>query len=610
MDAGRSARLAVRGRLRLSVSVADPVTSRYPVPPLSGPVLDLPPRTAAPQTAGRTAAPVNAPDSRRARVVDAACVCLTLLVGLWLWFANRGIDAAWRPADAPPWARARDHLLEGPDAGAWASNATALFAGRLDDLDPHRLPTLPALTALAMNVTQEDPALAGHLVNHLCHLLVGPVVYLLGRRWMSQGMALAAAVATVLYPPGVHSADRYGVDPLVLLALPAALLFAEVGAWRWWLAPLAGAAVAVAGTTHLTTIGIPVVAVLLCLFRGEAGWRRWLGALGLLGGIALTVGGTFAWYPLLPWHLFTGSLAEGVAPVGGTGGAPGPTASIPQAIEVVRTGGQQALDETVSWITANTRPRWLPWGAALALPWLGMLGFGLLPAPVPRGWFTRQVGHRLRWLRGLGVGLPLAASLVPVMAFAAANSPGRYTDNFFALGALLVFRGADVVVRAAERLLHLGWSRWPLGLLPFPIGAALVFGHVDTARMRIPMSLPANPTDVAAWRLGALLRAHFPAGGGAACTHREAIAYAGRMYCPYSNGVAFSRAAEPHRAHLSAECSGEDDIPYVITEPSPGGVSEARLRMDAWVQAQGEPVAELDAGVMRARIYAIPRTAP
>ncbi len=542
--------------------------------------------------------------------MDVFCIGATLCVGLWTWFANRGIDAAWRPADAPAWARARDHLLEGPDAGAWASNATALFNGRFADLDPHRLPTLPALTALAMNVTRQDPALAGHLVNHLCHLLLGPVVYLLGRRWMSRGMALSAAVATLLYPPGVLAADRYGVDPLVLVALPAALLLAEVGAWRWWLAPLAGVGVAAAGTAHLTTIGVPVVAVLLCLLRGAPGWRRWLGALGLLGGIALTVGGTFSWYPLLPWHIFTGSLAEGVAPVGGTGGVPGLNASIPQALEIVRSGGRQALDETLSWLTANTRPRWLPWGAALALPWLGMFGLGLMDHPPPQGWFAIHVRHRLRWLRGLGAGLPLAASLVPVLAFSAADSPGRYTDNFFALAALLVFRGADVVVRATERLIRVAWSRWPLGLLPLPIGAALVWGHVDTTRMFVPIKLPAKPTDVADWRLGALLREHFPAGGGAACMHREAIAYAGRMYCPYSNGFAFSRFADPHRAHLTAECSGEGDIPYVITEPSTGGVNEARLRMDAWVEAQGEPVAVLEAGLMRARIYAIPRSVP
>ncbi|MFN7145546.1 MAG: glycosyltransferase family 39 protein, partial [Myxococcota bacterium] len=241
------------------------------------------------------------------------------------------------PEGSPFWARLRDHLLEGPDAGAWASNAVALWLGRQDELDPHRLPILPYLTSFALRI-HPDPALAGHLVNHLLHLALGPVVFLLGRRWMGRGPALGAALLAVTYPPAVMAAERYGVDPLVAVALPASLLAAEGAARRWALSPVFGLVVGLLATCHLTTIGMPVPALLLTLFRGDPGWRRWLGALGLVAGALLGVGLAFASYPTLPWDILVGSLAEGVTPSGAAGSPPAVRASIERAAEVVVAG--------------------------------------------------------------------------------------------------------------------------------------------------------------------------------------------------------------------------------------------------------------------------------
>ncbi len=446
-------------------------------------------------------------------------------------------------------------------------------------------------------------------MNHLLHVALGPVVYLLGRRWMGRGLAFGAALAAVCAPSAVFAAERYGVDPLVTLALPLALLAAEGAAARWWLAPLFGVVVGLCASTHLTTIGIGVPALLLTLFRGGPGARRWLGAVGLAAGTFLGVGLAFHGYPTLPWAVLTGSLAEGVAPTASTGISLGdPTA---RALAIVQAGGPAALERAVAFLASTTRPTWLPWAAVLWLPWLGILGWGHA-APVDRAHTSlRRLRTFMEPLRGLGAGVPLALALVPILAFAAADSPPRYTTNYLPLGLLLVFRGAAMVVRLVERPLERWLPTGARGGLGLVVGLAAVAGLWPGDRVLSPLRLPPGRLEVADWRLGALIAAHFPPGGGASCLRREVVAYASRTYCPITPGYDFRRAAEPVRTHLDAECPGDGPIPYVILSGMADGATDQRRRMDAWVEENGTLIQELATDQYNARVYAVTRpTAP
>jgi hypothetical protein len=544
--------------------------------------------------------------------LDTLGVLVSLAFGLGLWGADRGADSPLRPVDAPAWARMRDHLLEGPDAGAWASNAVALWLGRPEDLDPHRLPILPRLTALVLEVLP-DIGLAGHLVNHAAHVALGPVVYLLGSRWMGRGLALGAAVAAVTYPAGVMAADRYGIDPLVAFALPLALLAAEVGARRWWLAPLAGVVVGLASCTHLTTIGIGVPCVLLTLFRGAPGYRRWLGAVALAAGGLLGVGLAFVDYPVLPWGLLTGSLAEGVAPASEHANEGALAASMSSALEIVRTGGPAAVERAVAFLVATTRPAWVPWSVMLWLPWLGVLGWGLSrqrfdgQASVRLPGISRVGLSRLAPLRGVGVGIALALALVPLLAFAAAASPTRYSHNYYPLGVLLLFRGLAVPVQLVEQALARWAPKLLHGALGLVVAAAVVYGTRTPRLILGPLSMQPDTGEVADWRLGAVLAAHFPPGGGAACLRREVVAYAGRVFCPHTPGFEYSREDEPVRAHLDAECGGEGPVPYVVLSGVADGASDARRRMDAWVEANTPLLETVVDARYTAKVYAVER---
>jgi hypothetical protein len=536
--------------------------------------------------------------ARRDAILDALGTLAAAGVGIALWSADRQQSTTLLPADSPWWARLKDHLLDGPDAGAWASNALALAAGNRSDLDPHRLPVLPYLTAFVLKF-QPDPALAGHLVNHVLHVLLGPVIYLLASRWMGRGMALGAAIAAVTYPLGVAAADRYGVDPLVALALPLAMLAAEGGARFPAWSVVFGVLVGVASTCHLTTVGAWAPALLLCLLRGQPGWRRWVGTLGLAAGGLLGVGLVFLDYPTLPFDLFIGSLAEGVAPTGPTGGDVPAQSVLEKAVAIVVAGGPSAVEDVVALLLSTARPRWLPWSLALALPWLGVLGVAV----------EREQGRSSRASRfvgGLRAGLPLAAALVPLLAFAAAGSPPRYSANFVPLGIVLMFRGLATAPALLDRALE-RFERWPAGVLGLVLGLASAGSLWNEDLALGPSRRPPNGRDIGDWRLGALLRAHFPPGGGAASLRREAIAYAGRVYCPFSPGYNFRMEKEPYRAHLSTECGGEGPIPYVVLAGDGTGASAERVAMDAWVTQHAPLVAEYSDAFVEARIYAVDR---
>lgn len=533
-----------------------------------------------------------------ARLALGAVLCL--LAGIWVWFGH-GPNGDGVTEVGPVWARGSDYLLDGPDAGAWASNANAIWLGRYTDLDPHRLPIYAYLTAAVMNVTP-DVALAGHLVNHLCQLALGPVVFLLGARWMQPGLALGAALVAATWAPGVIASHRYGVDPVVALAVPVGLLAAEVGArsWRW--APLMGVVAGVATTTHLTTVGLPAAAVLLCLLRGKPR-VRWLGALGLLGGCGLGVGLMYLQYPQLPFDMVAPTLAEGIAPVGNNAGRAGRLSSPALAMAAVQAGLPAAITEVMRFVASTTRPAWLGWQLALVLPWLGIVGPEVAGSWMGRGTRQRVAVVVRRAAAGLAVGVPALVALAPLLAFSAAQSPQRYTDNFFPVVVLVVFRGfgslgaiASVRLGPLEReLVSLG-----LGLL---VAAGLVEPH------RLTMELQKTPTEEhqAVRQLGGLIRAHFPPGGGASCTLREADAYAGRAFCPYSPGMTYAGRPNSVALHLSAECSGEGDIPYVVLTGASDGSGDGRKIMDKWVELNAELVDQLELPQFVAKLYAVQR---
>ena len=525
-------------------------------------------------------------------VVSVGLLCLALAT----WLADRGPPSAGLPAETPSWARLRDLLLEGPDAGAWASNANALVLGRLDDLDPHRLPVYPRLIALLSGLYPDVPT-AGHVVNHACYLLVGPVVYLLGRRWMSAGAAAGAAAATILYPAGLQASQRFGVDPLVTLVVPLALLAAEAGAWRPWLGPLAGLVCGALATSHLTTVGVPVAAVLLCLFRGRPGFARWVGAGAFAAGAYFGARLMFINYPMLPLEILRSTLAEGVSAQGGNAATAGFASSTGGAWAAVQAGLPHALDEVVRFAATKARPAWLPWAVMLALPWLGVLGAEL----------TR--GGVFNWRRlgaAIAVGLPLLIALAPLLAFASAGSPERYTDNFYPLVALLIFRGLDSLAGAFDALVRRPLPGWPLGVVAAGLAFAAVRGiHQPSKAHPSPPSL----TDAGAWQIGAALREEFGPGGGASCPDREVDAYAGRIYCPHSAIFLYAQEPDPIPALLSAECSGVGPIPFVILEKDGDRepMSADRKAMNAWVAEHGEFKREVSAPGLRAKIYGVQR---
>jgi hypothetical protein len=134
-----------------------------------------------------------------------------------------------------------------------------------------------------------------------------------------------------------------------------------------------------------------------------------------------------------------------------------------------------------------------------------------------------------------------------------------------------------------------------------------VAGTWDEKRALAALRRPPSPQDLADWRLGARLREHFPPGGGAFCLRREVVAYAGRVYCPYTSGLDYGAAAEPVRAHLAAECGGEGPVPFVVLAGVEDGASASHRAMSAWVEANASLVTTFESEPYSARVYAVER---
>ncbi len=535
-------------------------------------------------------------------MVDSAAAISLAALPLFAW-TREGVE---RAEGQPWWVLDSDQYLFGPDAAAWAQNALSLNQGRLADLDPHRLPTWTLFTSWAMNLGGWDVALAGHLVNRLEHVLLGPVLYLLGRALGLGPFAFAAAALAAMQPALLAAACHFGIDPTVTFLLCLMLLASWAAGRRWWFAPVAGAIAALTMVSHLTALAFPLCGLGVCLTSGKGVVRRVLGVLLYAGAGVLVFRQVFNVFPMLPQDFFANALAEGVTPT--EGGMLSPAASQEAVVSVVRGNAGAALDGALRFIAEAFQPIGWPWQATIVLIWLGVVGpkaFRRPPGEEPRrGPAVRRVLH------SLAEGFFLASTCAPLLAFAAAKSPERYSENLLPVAALLICRGAATLVSAGgwltEYLPALRPRRWHL---ENAVAAALVGGWVvgewREPHQRAGVLAPAWEKN--ALLIGRALTEHFPAGGGGASALREALPYAGLLYCP-STVCPFADSVPSFQQCVSVireECAGAGAIPLVVTD---GLTLEQRplLRgqFEAWVETQLTPVATIGGS----RIYSIPRT--
>lgn len=503
------------------------------------------------------------------------------------------------PPTAPFWARGWDLLISGPDAGAWAANAWAIHDGRLGDLDPHRLPTWPMVVAGVMKLLP-DVALAGHLVNHVLQALMPLSIWGLARVSGSRGTAFAAGFAAAMVAPNVLASLRFGVDPTVTALVPITILAGWASGRSLWFAPIGGVIAALCGVAHLTTLAFPIPAFLVLLLLGRGGWRRWASAALWLLAAWLTIKWVTSWYPALPSQFVANVFAEGIAPEHhGSANLGADSEKSQAALDILKMNAPRALDDALRFVLQYTRPMWVPWGVALVLPWLGVLG------PIDRNDVRGSV------LRGLGMGLPLLSCLLPVVAFHAASAPSRYSENLLPVAVLLVVRGAMVVPSLVDLAVARWVPRWP-GVVVGLVAAGWAWTSFQTPRIVYTLQ-PPRIEEVLPQAVGTALRARFPTGVGAVCAYREALGYGGWLFCPSAtcpfreSESAFLACVETMRK----ECPGTGDIPYVVF-PSPRADLQwpERTAMDRWLATKLEPLEQVYGGGGRATIYALPRSGP
>lgn len=538
---------------------------------------------------------------------------LTALLVLGLLFLP-GIGTAGG-ADLPFWATHDDLLLVGPDAGAWASSAHVVHQSDWASLDVHRMPTFSIVVG-ALLFVQPDVALAGHLLNHGVMLLLPLVIYGLGRIGGGHGVGFGAGFMVACCGPLINASRLYGVDPLIFSLVPASLLAtAAVRRW-WWLAPGAGMLVAAASATHFTTMPMWVPPLLLLLLAGpRSWWRRLLAVLLFLAagaGLLLLI---FQVFPFPTSAELAQNISEGIAP--GSASPHAPTLST-DALGILQSGMGTAIDRAVTNVMVVLQPSWVPWHLGLALPWIGALGIGLARR-------ATSAGSTPRWKRALGtidlpLGLVLLCYLAPLPVLAAAQAPERYGWNLLPIAALLLVRGLASIAFTLGHGIRALWRRWPLGLLSMAVGVAVACaswtnGH--SARFVLPPSMDGQEVR----QLGELIQQHFEPGGGAVCSVREAVAHAGRQYCPHSPcpmGIG-EHFFEQCLATIDTECGGEGPVPYVVVQqasrlphtalqPSQGGPTRPeRVAFDAWILERFQPVDSFDARQFTAHLLSLPR---
>lgn len=543
---------------------------------------------------------------RTTLVLDVLAVVALLALPFLAW-AREGVTYV---PGKPWWIFDSDQYLYGPDAAAWAQNALALHQGRLLDLDPHRMPTWTLFTVGFMRLFDVDVALAGHLVNRIEHMLLGPVLYVLARMVGARSLAFAAGALVVIQPHLLASACRFGVDPTVTFMVPLLLLLAWLAGKSWWLAPFAGAVAALTMVSHLTALGFPLCGLLLLLFSGKGWWRRILAVLLYVGTAYLVLRWVFSVFPVLPDEFFRNALAEGIAPTGEDSGNASRQASRASALATLRDNAPVALDAVLRFIAHTFAPVGVPWALCVAFIWLGFLGPDAVRGQQPPAGTRRWAHATWALLRSSGQGVALASALAPMMAFAAAKAPERYSDNLLPIAGLLMVRGAATLVAglssAARFVARLAPFRGRLEVgLGLVLAAAWIVGEWREPHQRSAVLAPGFERQ--ALPVGRALALHFPSGGGAASCLREVLPYAGMRYCPNTT-CPFSDDESGYRrciAIIRQECAGSGDIPLVVTDAlTPEQCPPNRVHFEAWVESLLEPVATVGGS----RIYAIPRS--
>jgi len=552
-------------------------------------------------------------------------LALALLLGLGLAFLpaiggaipgppSGGLEGA---RSLPCWATTADLLLVGPDAGAWASSATNVRMGAWESLDIHRMPTFPLLVGGLLHL-QPDVALAGHLLNHLLMLALPLVIYGLGRAGGGRALGLAAGVLVACLGPQISASRMYGIDTTITFMIPASLLATLAVRRWWWLAPVAGLITALACVSHYTTLPMFLPPLILLILGGpRSWWRRVLAVLLFLGAGAFLVWGLAQVFPFPNPREFQQAVSEGIAPGSASSAAPELSG---RARAILQAGAQGALLKAARDALTIVRPAWLPWDLVSALTLLGVLGLGLGS--------SRPAGDRPRWRRVLAsfdlpLGLALLATLAPLPVLAAAGAPERYGWNLLPALALLLARGMFALPRWADHGIHLLQKRWPIGALGLPLALAVAVGAwTDGSASRY--LLPPSMDGLEVRRLGELIAAHFPPGGGAVCSLREAAAHAGRSYCPGTPcpfGVStrfFTMCLEA----IDKECAGEGPVPYVVIEQAEGLPHTAldaggngprrpeQVAFEDWLLERNTPIATLQTRQFKASIIALPRQEP
>ncbi len=577
--------------------------------------------------------------SRRGAYLDGLAIFLLLLVGLAMWPRLAVEDTFYINSAIPFWATPADLVLDGPDAGEWAVAASQVRDGRPGDVDLHRMPTWPSVTALVL-AWEDDVALAGHLVNHVSHLLLPLVLYLLGRSMGGPAVGMAAALMGASCPELWEASRRYGVDPLVALMLPLSLLLPTMKG-RAWALP-AGLVAAGASLCHYTSIPYLFPTLLLVLLYSDGLLSALSRLLLFLLGVAMLSVPVAMMFHLPSVDGLWRSLSEGVAPGAASGVGTGGLS--PAAMSTFRAGLGGAMERAVGTVTVALRPWFLPWWLALALPWLGVLGVGLGRAGVDsaprsrRESSGRRAGragrtHRatpevhaptmrgsiedwnvVEWLRttDLRCGVVLLACLVPLPLLAAAGAPERYSYNLLPFVILLWSRAAASIGAGAEWLVFRMAGLRGKGLLAALPCLLLGLGTVkENWSHRAPLAPRAR--DLAVREMGLSMREFFPGGGGAVCPVREINAFAGRALCPLmpcpfrADQVAYEDCLDL----VARECKGEGPIPYVVVEKdSELEIGTLRRAMDEWILERASVLTTVHSGGLLAHLLAVPRERP
>jgi hypothetical protein len=560
---------------------------------------------------------------RPARAWDRWLDFATFLVVCWLisFVWPRSLPVPGLDVDAPPWwGGPRDQLLDGPDAGEWAKNASLLAQWKLDALDHHRLPAWLFLLAGLSHFT-DGIALAGHLGNRLLFASMGLAIFAIGRAGGGRAVGLLAAGLVLTAEHLAVSAQRFGVDAVVSAALSLSLLSSVRACRSLPFAFFAGLAAGATTGLHYTTIPYVLPPLVLLILRAGPTWgRKFLSILLFVGGFAAMVAALLQVWPVPQASRFAEDIANGISPGHRGGGAVG---SVEDSLAILQqnlaAAPAQAVANGLKGLPIPLLAQVWPAGSKL-LVWLGVLGLGTWQVfrPLPAGRGLRQ----RRPLFDLGLGFVILSCLAPLPLLTAVGAPARYGDNLLPFVALLLARGivalADLfegLLRTVLPSLHLGTfssRRLPHGLPALAL-AAVLLGSVIPARAWLRRPPPLTDDEVGTLLLARALEKQFPPGTEVACPVRESVFMAGLGYCP-ERICPVNANEDLYRQCLRVlheECSGEGPIGYVATsarhlyDPN----ARARPQMDAWVNAQFGVAETVRWKKFEATVHRIPREA-